>query len=48
VTSGAGVAYFEIDRARRGKYTLRIDDVVLEDHAFDRENSVLSASIVVR
>lgn len=48
ITSSTGYAYFEINNARRGTYTLIVDDVVLEDHRFDRDNSVLSASITVK
>ena len=48
LTASTGVAYFEILDAPRGTLTLRIDDVVLEDHRFDRENSVLSASTKVK
>lgn len=44
-TDSFGLARFVIDRARKGTYTLTIDDVVLEDHPFDIDNSVLSASI---
>ena len=40
-----GLVTFVIDKARKGTYTLTIDDVVLEDHPFDFENSVLSATI---
>ena len=45
VTDSFGLAVFEINKARKGTYTLTIDDVVEEDHPFDIENSVLSASI---
>ena len=48
VTSRSGYAYFEILRAARGTYTLRIDDVVLSAHRFDLDNSVLEASVAVR
>ncbi len=48
LTSSSGYAYFEIKNASRGTYTLIIDDVVLDDHRFDRENSILSASIKVK
>lgn len=47
-TSGSGYAYFEILDAPRGSMTLVIDDVVLEGHVFDRDNSVLEASIKVK
>jgi hypothetical protein len=45
LTSSSGFAYFQISNARRGTYTLTITDVVLEDHRFDSENSVLTASV---
>jgi len=45
VTDSFGLAVFEVNKARKGSYTLTIDDVVVEDHPFDIENSVLSASI---
>lgn len=48
VTSMSGYAYFELVGVRRGGYTLRIDDVVLEEHRFDVDNSVLEASITLR
>jgi len=48
ITSMSGYAHFEILRAARGSYTLRIDDVVLDAHRFDRDNSVLEASVTVR
>ena len=47
-TDSFGLALFVVDKARKGTYTLTIDDVVLEDHPFDIENSVLSASIFKR
>jgi hypothetical protein len=47
-TSSSGFAYFQINNARRGNYTLTITDVVLEDHRFDRENSVLTGNVYVR
>lgn len=48
VTSGSGYAYFEIAHAKRGSYTLTVEDVVLDGYRFDAANSVLSASIKVR
>lgn len=48
ITSMSGYAYFEISKARRGTYTLRIDDVILDEHRFDRDNSVLEASVTAR
>lgn len=46
VTEYSGLAYFAVDKARKGTYTLTVDDVVVTDHPFDAENSVLSAIIV--
>jgi len=45
-TSGFGLTSFELKKARRGTYTLTIDNVVLDGYAFDSENSVLTASIL--
>jgi len=45
-TDSFGLVVFVVDKARKGTYTLTIADVVLEDHPFDIENSVLSATIV--
>lgn len=47
-TDSFGLAEFVIDKARKGSYTLTIEDVVMEDHPFDTVNSVLSASIFKR
>lgn len=47
-TSGSGYAYFEVNDAARGSYTLTIDDVELDGHRFDRDNSILSADIRVK
>jgi hypothetical protein len=47
-TSNTGNAYFEIINVPRGTYTLNVDDVVLEGHVFDRNNSVLSESVNVK
>ena len=44
-TDSFGLAVFVVDKARKGTYTLTIDDVVVEGHPFDTENSVLSATI---
>ena len=44
-TDSFGLAVFVVEKARKGTYTLTIDDVVVEDHPFDTENSILSASI---
>jgi hypothetical protein len=43
-----GLVTFVINKARKGVYTLTIDDVMVEveDHPFDMENSILSASIL--
>lgn len=48
VSSNAGYAYFEIVGGARGTYRLTIDDVALDGHRFDRDNSVLTASLTVR
>jgi hypothetical protein len=45
-TEYGGWARLDLNKARRGQYTLTIDNVALEDHTFDPDNSVLSASIV--
>jgi len=47
-TDSFGLVYLVVHKARKGAYTLTIDDVVVEDHPFDIENSVLSASIYKR
>lgn len=47
-TDSFGLVVFTIDKARKGTYTLSIDDVLVEDHPFDTGNSVLSATIVKR
>jgi hypothetical protein len=47
-TSSSSFAYFQINNARRGNYTLTITDVVLEDHRFDSENSVLTGSVYAK
>ena len=44
-TDSFGLVVFEVNKASKGTYTLTIDDVVVEDHPFDTENSILSASI---
>jgi hypothetical protein len=46
--SGSGYAYLEINDIPRGTYTLTVEDVVLEGYRFDSENSVLSASVMVK
>jgi hypothetical protein len=48
ITSLSGYAYFEILWAGRGRYTLRIDDVVLDGHRFDAQNSQLEATVTVK
>ncbi len=48
VTSMSGYAHFEITGARRGVHTLTIDQVSLENHDFDADSSVLSASVNAR
>jgi hypothetical protein len=47
-TDSFGLVVFVFEKARKGTYTLTIEDVVVEDHPFDTENSVLSASIFKR
>lgn len=48
LTSSTGYANFEILDAPRGVLTLRVDDVVLDGYQFDRANSILSASTMVK
>lgn len=49
VTSGSGYAYFDLTgRLERGTYLLTIDDLTLTDYIFDRNGSILNASIKVR
>ena len=45
-TEYGGWARLDLNKARRGQYTLTIDNVALDDHTFDPGNSVLSAGIV--
>jgi hypothetical protein len=45
-TDSFGLVEFVLEKARRGTYVLTIDDVVLDGHEFDADNSVLSAGIV--
>ena len=45
-TDSFGLVALVLNKARKGTYTLTMDDVVVEDHPFDIDNSVLSASIV--
>jgi hypothetical protein len=47
-TDSFGLVVFEVNKARKGTYTLTIEEVFVEDHPFDIENSVLSASIFKR
>jgi hypothetical protein len=47
-TDSFGLSLFVIEKARKGTYTLTIDDVVVEDHPFDTEESILSATIIKR
>jgi hypothetical protein len=47
-TDSFGLVVLEVNKARKGNYTLTIDDVVVENHPFDTENSVLSAAIFKR
>jgi len=48
LTSSSGYAYFELTNADKGAYTLTVRDVVLADHQFDIDNSVLVASIKLK
>jgi hypothetical protein len=48
VTSTTGYAFFELYDARNGTWTLTVDDVILEGHPFDRQNSQLSVSFRVK
>lgn len=45
ITDGSGMVQFELKKVRRGTYTFSIDDVDLFGYTFDREGSVLSATI---
>jgi hypothetical protein len=47
-TEYGGWARLDLNKASRGQYTLTIDNVALDEHTFDSDNSVLSASIVKR
>lgn len=44
-TDSFGLVVFVFNKARKGTYTLTIEDVVVEDYPFNTENSILSASI---
>jgi hypothetical protein len=44
-TDGFGLVQFDVKKARRGAYTLSIDNVDLFGYTFDRDGSVLSATI---
>jgi hypothetical protein len=44
-TDSFGLATFVVNKARKGSYTLTIEDVVVEDHPFNTERSILSATI---
>lgn len=48
VASMSGYAHFSTTGDRRGTYTLRIDAVELDGHAFDADGSVLEASVEIR
>lgn len=43
-TSVTGYAFFSLYDARNGSWTLTVDDVLLDGHPLDRDNSVLSIS----
>jgi hypothetical protein len=47
-TSHTGYAFFERVDARRGTWTLTVEDVELAGHPFDRASSLLNASIKVK
>jgi hypothetical protein len=44
-TDGFGKVTFYASESRKGLYTFTVDDLVLEDHTFDQENSILTNSI---
>jgi hypothetical protein len=44
-SSRLGVAYFEMPEATRGVYRVHFDGVVLDEHRFDGDNSILDTSI---
>jgi hypothetical protein len=46
-TGGAGIARFSV-RGVPGLYSITVVDVMLDDYAFDADNSVLTASIDTR
>jgi len=48
VTSNSGYAYFELINIPRGTYELSIEDIILEEHRFDKDKSTLSASVKVK
>ena len=48
VTSSSGNAHFEINDVPRGRYSLHIQNVVLEGYIFDSDNSILNKNIDVR
>lgn len=48
ITSNTGYAYFNRYDANHGTWTLTVDDVILEGHPFDRQNSQLSVSFRVK
>jgi hypothetical protein len=47
VTSSSGNAYFELTTRDRGTFMFVVEDVILDDHRFDRANSVTAAQIKV-
>ena len=47
-TEDAGVARFEMNNVKSGTHSIEVVDVVYLEHPFDRENSVLTASIKVK
>lgn len=47
-TSNTGSAFFELYDARHGMWTFTVDDVLLDGHPPDRQNSLLSVSFRVK
>jgi hypothetical protein len=44
-TDGFGRVIFYASESRKGEYTFTVNDLVVEDHTFDQENSILTNSI---
>ncbi|MHC4143441.1 MAG: hypothetical protein ACYSUD_01550 [Planctomycetota bacterium] len=45
VTDSFGLVTFYASESRKGLYTFTVNDLVLEDHTFDQENSILTNSV---